>query len=81
MKKDLRYWKSFFNKYRVPNYIKTGSTIGEFVILVPVEILNSTEKDEISVETLQETKKIAKTNSFYAYPYNYINKKYGTITA
>ena len=76
LKKDLRYWKNFFNNYRVPNYIKVGSTIGEFVILDPVEKLNFDEKDEIKVETLKETEKIAKANSFYAYPYNYMKEKY-----
>lgn len=81
LKKDLKYWKSFFNHYRIPNYIKSGSTIGEFVILMPVDKFKSAEKDEIYVETLQETEKIAKTNSFYAYPYNYMKEKYGTITA
>ena len=81
LKKDLRYWVSFFNKYRTPNYIKAGSSIGEFVILIPVERLHSTKKDEMYVETLQETKKIAKANSFYSYPYNYIKEKYGAITA
>ena len=76
LKKDLRYWKSFFNKYRVPNYVKSGSTIGEFIILIPVDKLDPTEKDGLYVETLEETKKIAKTNSFYAYPYNYMKEKY-----
>lgn len=81
LKKDLKYWKSFFNQYRTPNYIKSGSTIGEFVILIPVDKLKFAEKNEMYVETLQETEKIAKANSFYAYPYNYIKEKYGTITA
>ena len=81
LKKDLKYWKNFFNKYRIPNYVKIGSTIGEFIILIPVEKLKFTEKNNIKVETLKETAKIAKTNSFYAYPYNYIKEKYGTITA
>ena len=80
LKKDLRYWKSFFNRYRIPNYIKAGSTIGEFIILEPVEKLNPTEKDEMYVDTLKETEKIAKANSFYAYPYNYMKEKYGSIT-
>ena len=81
LKKDLRYWKSFFNRYRIPNYIKAGSTIGEFIILEPVEKLNPTEKDEMYVDTLKETEKMAKANSFYAYPYNYMKEKYGTIKA
>lgn len=79
LKKDLKYWKSFFNKYKIPNYVKTGSTIGEFVILVPVNALNNVKKDEFYVDSLQETKEIAKTNSFYAYPYQYIKERYGTI--
>jgi len=81
LKKDLQYWKNFFHNYRVPNYVKSGSTIGEFVILEPVEKLDFTEKDEIKVETLKETEKIAKSNSFYSYPYNYMKEKYATITA
>ena len=80
LKKDLKYWMSFFNKHRVPNYVAIGSTIGEFVILTPINKLNSTEKDGMYVETLQETEKIAKANSFYSYPYNYMKEKYG-ITA
>ena len=81
LKKDLKYWKAFFNRHRVPNYVKSGSTIGEFVILMPVGKLDSIEKDELQVETLKETEKTAKANSFYAYPYNYMKEKYGTITA
>ena len=81
LKKDLQYWKNFFHNYRVPNYVKSGSTIGEFVILEPVEKLDFTDKDEIKVETLKATEKIAKANSFYAYPYNYMREKYGTVTA
>ncbi len=81
LKKDLRYWKNFFNSYRIPNYVKSGSTIGEFIILEPVERFNSSNKDELKVETLKETEKIAKANSFYAYPYKYMKEKYGTITA
>ena len=81
LKGDLRYWQSFFHHYRIPNYVKAGSTIGEFIILIPVEKLSSAEKDGIYVETLEETAKIAKANSFYAYPYNYMKKKYGAITA
>lgn len=81
LKKDIKYWKSFFNKYRIPNYVNSGSTIGEFVILIPVNNLESAEKDGIFVETLEETMKIAKANTFYSYPYNYIQGKYGTITA
>ncbi len=81
LKKDLRYWQSFFHHYRIPNYIKAGSTIGEFIILIPVEKLSYAEKDGVYVETLKETAKIAKANSFYAHPYSYMKEKYGAITA
>ena len=81
LKKDIKYWKKFFNIYRIPNYVNSGSTIGEFIILIPVEKLIPSEKDEIFVDSLKETEKIAKANSFYAYPYKYIKEKYGTITA
>src|SRR3989338_2284260 len=33
LKKNLKYWKDFFNNYNIPNYINEGSTIGEYVIL------------------------------------------------
>lgn len=81
LRKDLKYWKNFFNRYKVPNYVGVGSTIGEFVILMPVDKLNYAEKDEVRVDTLQETWKMVKANSFYAYPYNYMKEKYGAITA
>ncbi|MEK6825695.1 MAG: hypothetical protein AABY00_02830 [Nanoarchaeota archaeon] len=81
LKKDVKYWRSFFNRYRIPNYVTSGSTIGEFIILIPVDTLDSTEKDNMYVDTLQETQKMAKANSFYTYPYKYMKEKYGTITA
>lgn len=77
LKKDLKYWKAFFNDRRIPNYVGSGSAIGEFVILEPVEIVYSVEKDGLRVETLQETEKIAKANNIYAYAYNYMKRKNG----
>ena len=79
LKKDLRYWKNFFSKKRIPNYINNGSAIGEFIILMPVEKINSTTKDNFSVETLKTTLRIAKDNEMYAYAYNYMRRKYGSI--
>ena len=81
LKKDLKYWKNFFNAHRIPNYVGSGSTIGEFVILEPVERMHSVEKDGLMVETLQETEKIAKANNIYAYAYNYMRKKYQNVAA
>jgi len=81
LKKDLKYWKNFFNQHRISTYVKEGSTIGEFVIFEPVDRLKFVEKDGIKVEKLKETERIAKINSFYEYPYNYIKEKYGSATA
>ena len=81
LKKDLRYWKNFFNKYKVSYYINQGSNIGEYVILIPVNKLNYVNKDDFKVIPLKETLKIAKKNEMYNYPYNYMRKKYGKITA
>ena len=78
LRKDLNFWRAFFNRYRVPNYVNTGTTIGEFVIFITVKTLKSTKKDDLCVETLSATEKIAKSNSFYAYPYHYMKEKYGT---
>jgi hypothetical protein len=78
LKKDLKYWKEFFNKHGVPNYVKKGSTIGEYVILIPVDKISSTEKSGLAVDTLKETIKIAKSNKIYLYAYNYIREKYGS---
>jgi len=80
LKKDLKYWKSFFNRNRIPNYVGSGSTIGEFAILIPVNSIICEEKEGMFVDSLKETENMAKSNSFYAYPYNYMRKKYGTAT-
>ena len=78
LKKDMRYWKDFFNKRNIPNYINMGSTIGEFVILIPVATLRSEEKESVRVEPLKETLKMAKENEMYAYAYDYMREKYGS---
>lgn len=77
LKKDLSYWKNFFSKNRIPVYINSGKSIGEFIILKPVDKLSFEEKNELKVEKLKETIKIAKDNKVYLYPYNYIKEKYG----
>ncbi len=77
LKKDIKYWREFFNKRNIPNYIKKGSTIGEFVILIPVKSLHPEEKESLKVEPLKETLRIAKENEMYAYAYNYMKDKYG----
>ena len=76
LKKDLNYWKKFFNKYNMPNYVNEGSTIGEYVILIPVDKLKFVEKGGFKVESLKKTIKLAKSNDIYLYAYNYLRSKY-----
>ncbi len=81
LKKDFGYWKEFFNKRNIPNYVRHGSTIGEFIILIPVKSLHPEEKGSLKVESLKETIKMAKENEMYSYAYNYMKDKYGPVTA
>ena len=81
LRKDLKYWKEFFNIRNIPNYIEEGSTIGEYVILIPLEGIKFVEKDGLKVERLNEALKTAKSNEMYSYAYNYMRKKYGTASA
>ncbi|MFH1175069.1 MAG: hypothetical protein V1725_08120 [archaeon] len=77
LKKDVNYWKSFFNGKNIPNYMKTGSTIGEYVILIPVTAMKPTQKEGLHVEPLADTVQIARDNELYSYAYEYMRKKYG----
>jgi hypothetical protein len=79
--KDVPYWKDFFHRNEIPNYIQKGTTIGEFVILIPVDALDATQKEGYSVESLKATMQIAQKNMMYKYPYEYMVKKYGTSSA
>ncbi|MBS3134897.1 hypothetical protein J4406_00800 [Candidatus Woesearchaeota archaeon] len=81
LSKDLSYWKSFFSKNSIPYYINDGSTIGEYVILIPLKKIKFTNKDNFKVIPLKETLRIAKDNKMYLYPYNYIKDKYGKTAA
>lgn len=81
LKKDLRYWKEFFNKNSIPCYIKKGSTIGEYVILIPAEKIIAVEKQGLRVEPLKKTLKTARENKMYSYAYDYMRRKYGTASA
>ena len=76
LKKDLKYWKNFLNQEGIPNYVKEGSTIGEYVILIPVKKVKWVEKNGLKVESLKETMKQAQSNEIYGYAYNYMRKKY-----
>ena len=76
LKKDMPYWKQFFNKRNIPNYIDSGSTIGEYVILIPSARIASVNKGGYSVDPLKEALKFAKNNEMFEYAYNYMRKKY-----
>lgn len=81
LKKDLKYWKEFFNKNNIPNYVNQGSTVGEYVILIPVDKIKQVDKVGLKVEPLKKTLKTAKKNEMYLYAYNYMRKKYGYAAA
>jgi len=76
LKKDLKYWKTFFNSHNIPNYINQGTTIGEYVILIPVKELVFEEKEGYKIESLRETMRLAKSNEMYGYAYNYMKNKH-----
>ncbi len=79
LRKDLKYWKDYLNKKNVPNYLNNGSTIGEYVILIPVKKLAYTDKNGFKVDDLNITLQLAKQNEMYAYAYGYIKRTYGSI--
>ncbi len=81
LKKDLGYWKGFFNQRGIPNYVAEGSTIGEYVILIPVGSIDSIDKEGLKVEPLKRTMAIAKENEMHLYAYNYMRDKYGAASA
>ena len=77
LKKDLNYWKEFFSHNGIPHYIRSGMTIGEFVILIPVNTVAFEEKDGFKVDSLKETIANARSNEIHAYELEYIRKRYG----
>jgi hypothetical protein len=76
--KDLGYWKVFFSRNGIPFYINAGTTIGEYVILKPVDHIEAVKKDGLQVVGLREAEKLAKANEIYAYAYEYMREKYGS---
>lgn len=78
LRRDLNYWKAFFNRENVPFYINKGTTIGEYMILEPTERFASTKKEGLSVINLAETEALANSNQVYSYAYHYMRQKYGS---
>lgn len=79
LRKDLKYWKNFFNTHEIPNYVGSGATIGEYVILIPVSRLSFEEKSGFKVEPLKEAIHYAKSNDMFAYASEYMQSKYGVL--
>ncbi|HII17083.1 TPA: hypothetical protein HA361_04165 [Candidatus Woesearchaeota archaeon] len=77
LQKDVHYWKDFFSSKEIPSYTSSGSTIGEYIILVPVTSLSSEEKDGFRVDGLKESIAFAHSNEIYAYASSYMERKYG----
>lgn len=77
LRKDLKYWKEFFNIHEIPNYVESGATIGEYVILIPVSKLSFEEKSGFKVDPLRETMHYAKSNDMFSYASEYMENKYG----
>ena len=76
LRKDLNDWKTFFNMHEVPNYVKTGATIGEYIILIPVDKLSFEEKNGFKVEPFKDTIHYAKSNGVYDYATEYMKNKH-----
>lgn len=76
LEKDISYWKEFFNRHRVPNFINSGKTIGEFVILIPVSHIDFVEKDSVKIDPLADVMSYASENEFLSYAYDYMREKY-----
>ncbi|MBI4450606.1 hypothetical protein HY642_01405 [Candidatus Woesearchaeota archaeon] len=76
-RKDVAYWKKFFNAQGIPNYVGQGATIGEYVVIVPVSKVEFVEKDGLRVEPLTAAMADAAQNEMFAYAYKYMKQKYG----
>lgn len=77
LRKDLAYWRGFFSARKVPVYVGKGTSIGEFVILLPAAKLENVEKDGLSVEPLEKAMAEARENEMHSYAYRYMRTKYG----
>ena len=79
LRKNLKYWRDFFNAHDIPNYLGSGGTIGEYVILIPVSKLSFEVKGGFKVDPLRETMRYAKSNEAFAYASEHMERKYGAL--
>ena len=77
LRKDMHYWKAFFHAREIPNYVGSGATVGEYVILIPVARFSYEEKGAFKVDSLRETMRYAESNDVYAYASEYMERTYG----
>lgn len=75
LRKDMKYWKDFFNREEIPNYVGQGGTMGEYVIFIPAGSFSFEEKDGFKVDSFKETINYAKANDAYAYAVEYMKHK------
>ncbi|MBI2148026.1 hypothetical protein HYU19_06185 [Candidatus Woesearchaeota archaeon] len=75
-KKDVKYWKVFFNSKEIPHYTGAGMTVGEYVILMPVAKLSFVKKEGLKVDALKDTIRYAISNDTYSYALEYMKRKY-----
>ncbi|MDP3742330.1 MAG: hypothetical protein Q8R15_03380 [Candidatus Micrarchaeota archaeon] len=55
LKTDVQAWKNYLNHSSIPNYVENGSTIGEFVVLIPAARLRFAKRKGLKVERLWQT--------------------------
>jgi len=77
LRKDIGHWKGFFSAHRVPSYVGKGSTIGEFVVIIPCKSMAREEKGGLFVEHRAIAMQEARKNEMFSYPYEYMRRKYG----
>ena len=74
--KDIKYWKKLLSAKGIPYFMKNGSSIGEFVILMPVKKIKINIHNDANVMSIKETFEYCKENAFTEYPLAYLSKKY-----
>lgn len=79
LKKDIRYWKGLFKPHDINVFIREArSTIGEFVVLDPVEKIDYVTYGGSPVDILEATMEFCEENSsVFEYPLAYLAKKHG----
>lgn len=72
LRKDLNAWKRFLNSESVPHFVKEGTTVGEFVILVPVQKINSVQRHGFHVQPASDAVRENEDNPLHQYAIRWI---------